>query len=79
MRKRSSSHTGPTGSGPDDYGYGDLQIPHAAARTRKLQAILCALGETGSAVEDVDRTAILGLVQIVGELEAGLRAVIESE
>lgn len=67
MRKRSQAE--PTGAGADHFGYSDLRISDAAARTKKLQRILCAAAEVGGNVEDVDRTAILGLMQIVGELE----------
>ncbi|MDH6284882.1 hypothetical protein [Prescottella agglutinans] len=73
MRKRSKSE--PVSASADHFGYSDLRIPETAARTKKLQAILCAAAEVGGNVDDVDRTAILGLMQIVGELEAGLRTI----
>lgn len=53
----------------DHLGYADLQIPPGAPRTRKLQQLICAYLEADGSGADADRVAVLGLMQIVGELE----------
>ncbi|AXH45808.1 hypothetical protein SEA_GEAZY_47 [Gordonia phage GEazy] len=60
----------------DQFGYGALQILEKADRVKALQRELCTQAIAGANVEIIDRAALLGLMQIVGELEYGLREVI---
>ena len=62
---------------PDQFGYGALQILEKASRVKTLQRGLCSMVRDGQPIDAVDRAALLGLMQIVSELEYGLREVID--
>ncbi|UJC79923.1 hypothetical protein D4768_21245 [Rhodococcus erythropolis] len=54
----------------DSFGYDGITIPREARRTKNLQAAVVKGLHDGKSFASVDRAAILGLMKIVGQLEA---------
>lgn len=54
----------------DGYGYDVIKLPNEARRTKNLQSALISAIHDGKSFTSVDRAAILGLMRIVGQLEA---------
>lgn len=57
----------------DYHGYEDLRITDEAPRTKRLQQVICGYLDADGTPADADRIALLGLMQIVGELESAGR------
>ncbi|WP_094275337.1 hypothetical protein [Rhodococcus sp. OK302] len=57
----------------DYLGYEDLRISNDAPRTNGLQRVIYGFLDAEGSPTDADRIALLGLMQIVGELESTAR------
>lgn len=54
----------------DGFGYDGIRVPNEARRTKNLQTAILKGIHDGKSFASVDRAAILGLMKIVGQLEA---------
>ncbi|CDZ92254.1 hypothetical protein RHRU231_930133 [Rhodococcus ruber] len=59
------------------FGYDRLRISEKAARTKNLQRALTEAAARGDSMDLVDRSALLGMITIVGELEFAIREITE--